>query len=66
MERVRRDIDGFGAAGVTVVATGHTAPLILPETHTVDRYEEHLTLDGLRLVYERNRADQRGKARATR
>ena len=51
---------------MTVVATGHTAPLILPEINTVDRYEEHLTLDGLALVYERNRADQRGKARATR
>lgn len=66
VERVRRDIDGFAGADVTVVATGYTAPLILAETQSVDRYEQYLTLDGLRMVYERNRADQRGKARVAR
>ena len=50
-----------GITDVTVVATGHTAPLMLPELHTVDHYDKHLTLDGLRMVYERNQDSQRGR-----
>lgn len=52
--RIRRDVDGFAGSDVAVVATGHTAPLMLPELHTVDHYDKDLTLDGLRMVYERN------------
>ena len=59
--RIRRDVDGFDGADVTVVATGHTAPLLLPELRTVDHYDKHLTLDGLRMVYERNQDSQRGR-----
>jgi type III pantothenate kinase len=59
--RIRRDVDGFDGADVTVVATGHTAPLLLPELRTVDHYDKHLTLDGLRMVYERNQDTQRGR-----
>jgi type III pantothenate kinase len=66
VRRVRDDVDGFAdspGSDVTVVATGHTAPLLLPELHTVDHYDPNLTLDGLRLVFERNRDSQRGKLR---
>jgi type III pantothenate kinase len=59
ISRIRRDVDGFAGSDVAVVATGYTAPLVLPELHTVDHYDEHLTLDGLRMVYERNRDNQR-------
>ena len=59
--RIRRDVDGFDGADVTVVATGHTAPLLLPELRTVDHYDKHLTLDGLRMVYERNQDSHRGR-----
>ncbi len=38
-----------------VVATGGLAPLIAPETDSIEYVDEHLTLTGLRLVYERNR-----------
>mgnify|MGYP003693946279 CR=1 FL=1 len=55
VNRIREDVDGFGGDDVAVVATGHTAPLVLPDLHTVERYDQHLTLDGLRLVFERNR-----------
>ena len=55
VSRIREDVDGFGGDDVAVVATGHTAPLVLPDLHTVDKYDQHLTLDGLRLVFERNR-----------
>ena len=45
-----------------MVATGHTAPMLLPDLQTVDHYDKHLTLDGLRLVFERNSDGQRLKS----
>ncbi|MCX2715100.1 type III pantothenate kinase [Mycolicibacterium sp. J2] len=59
VSRIRSDVDGFAGSEVAVVATGHTAPLVLPDLRTVEHYEPNLTLDGLRLVYERNRDNQR-------
>lgn len=55
VSRIRRDIDGFDGDGVAVVATGHTAPLLLEVLETPARHDRHLTLDGLRMVFERNR-----------
>ena len=66
VNRVREDVDGFGGDDVAVVATGHGAPLVLADLHTVQHYDRHLTLDGLRLVFERNRDNQRGKLRQAR
>ncbi|MFL5736835.1 MAG: type III pantothenate kinase [Actinomycetota bacterium] len=40
----------------TVVATGGLAPIIIAHTDVVDNYEPWLTLEGLRIVYERNAA----------
>jgi type III pantothenate kinase len=60
--RIRQDVNGFAGDDVAVIATGHTAPLLLPDLHTVKHYDKHLTLDGLRIVFERNRDnDRRGK-----
>jgi type III pantothenate kinase len=64
--RIREDVDGFAGDNVTVVATGHTAPLLLAELHSVDHYDQHLTLQGLRLVFERNRDSQRGRLKTAR
>ena len=61
VDRIRADIDGFGGNDVAVVATGNSAPLILPDLRTVGHYDQHLTLEGLRLVFERNRDNQRGR-----
>jgi type III pantothenate kinase len=69
VQRIRDDVDGFGSDlgdRVTVVATGHTAPLLLAELHSVDHYDQHLTLQGLRLVFERNRDSQRGRLKTAR
>ncbi|BBY86368.1 type III pantothenate kinase [Mycolicibacterium tokaiense] len=63
--RIRSDIEGFGGNDVVVVATGHTAPLLLPDLRTEAVLDRHLTLDGLRLVYERNRDHQRKLRSAT-
>jgi type III pantothenate kinase len=67
--RIREDVDGFSddlGDDVVVVATGHTAPLLLPQLHTVNHYDQHLTLHGLRLVFERNRDAQRGRLKTAR
>ncbi len=38
-----------------VIATGGLAPLIAKDSRTIEHTDEMLTLDGLRLIYERNR-----------
>ena len=37
-----------------VIATGGFAPLMAPESDTIEAVDEFLTLDGLRLIYARN------------
>lgn len=59
IRRIREDVDGFDGTDVTVVATGYTAPLLLDELHTPARFDPDLTLQGLRMVYERNRENGR-------
>ncbi len=66
IRRIREDIDGFAGDDIAVVATGHTAPLLLPDLHTAAQYDRYLTLDGLRLVFERNRDNQRGRLKPAR
>ena len=38
-----------------VIATGGLAELIAPHSRTIERVDPHLTLEGLRLVWDRNR-----------
>ncbi|MFN8628729.1 MAG: type III pantothenate kinase [Candidatus Binatia bacterium] len=40
-----------------VIATGGFAPLLAPESDSIEEVDEYLTLDGLRLIYERNTPD---------
>lgn len=40
---------------VKVLATGGIAPLISGESTTIDSLEEHLTLEGMMIIYKRNR-----------
>jgi len=50
VERMAKELGGK----VEVVATGGLAPVIMPETVTIDHHEPWLTLLGLHIIYERN------------
>lgn len=51
VRRIREEND----ADARVVATGGYALLLGPESETIEQVDEFLTLDGLRILYERNR-----------
>lgn len=49
VERIRAEL---GSA--TTIATGGLAPVVIPHCRTIDHHEPFLTLEGLRLVHEKN------------
>ncbi|HTO05760.1 MAG TPA: type III pantothenate kinase [Myxococcota bacterium] len=51
VRRIRKEL----GEDARVIATGGLAGLIASETETIERVEPFLTLEGLRLIYERNR-----------
>ena len=54
--RMAAELSPADPGAVTVIATGGLAPLVIDEVEIIDAYEPWLTLIGLRLVWERNRA----------
>jgi type III pantothenate kinase len=52
VERILAEV-GFPCA---VIATGGLSSLIAPLSKTIGEVDDHLTLTGLRILYERNRA----------
>jgi type III pantothenate kinase len=55
LKRMKKEL----GAVKTVVATGGLARLIAPDCPSVQAVDENLTLEGLRLLYERNAAEAR-------
>lgn len=54
VERMVKELGGVA----TVVATGGLAPVVVPHCRTIDHHAPWLTLEGLRLVFERNVGDR--------
>lgn len=52
VERMQKELGGHAA----VVATGGLADLVVPLCESVDHFEPWLTLNGLRLIFEKNTA----------
>jgi type III pantothenate kinase len=51
ISRMRKEVQ----TDLKVVATGGLAPLIASECPAIDLVDEHLTLKGLKIIFERNR-----------
>lgn len=55
IERIHAELPG-----APVVATGGLAQRIASETRSIERVEPFLTLEGLRILFEKNRSDREG------
>lgn len=58
---IQQVIKESGYTGLKVVATGEFGRLISEETQSIQIYDSALTLDGLRIIYEKNRKNGKGK-----
>jgi type III pantothenate kinase len=52
---VKKVKEAYGTDDIKVVATGGLGSVIANETDAIEVYDRTLTLDGLRLIYEKNR-----------
>jgi type III pantothenate kinase len=54
VKRIAAELSPSAEREVVVVATGGLAPLLIAESQTITHHAPHLTLTGLRMVYQRN------------
>jgi len=54
VERIRAELGGEAR----VIATGGLAARVASETRSIERVEPHLTLEGLRILFEKNRVER--------
>ncbi|GAA0123881.1 MAG: type III pantothenate kinase [Clostridium argentinense] len=55
VNKMKEEMMAKGEEEPIVIATGGLAKLIADESSTIDKVESFLTLDGLRIIYEKNR-----------
>jgi len=57
LARIKREVPGLRK----VVATGGLASLFAEESEHIDEVDAELTLKGLKIIYDRNRAPRRSR-----
>ncbi len=55
VEYIVNKMKASGYQDAKVVATGGLGNIIIPETDVIDIYDRHLTLEGLKFIYEKNK-----------
>lgn len=55
VENMKEEMRIIGEEDVFVVSTGGLSKLILPHSKMINEYNENLTLEGLRIIYEKNK-----------
>lgn len=59
VEYIVNKMKASGYENAKVVATGGLGNIIVPETDVIDIYDKNLTLDGLRIIYEKYKEAER-------
>ncbi len=60
-EYIVKKMKAAGYEDAKVIATGGLGNIIVPETDVIDIYDPHLTLDGLRIIYEKKKKAEASK-----
>jgi type III pantothenate kinase len=55
INKMKQEMKKLGEAEPYVVATGGLSKLVFPDSSTIDEINPYLTLEGLRIIYEKNR-----------
>lgn len=55
VEKMKREIIELGEENPYVIATGGLAQLIYEETNCIDKIDQYLTLEGLKIIYQKNK-----------
>lgn len=55
VKKIKEEMNSLGINNPYVVATGGLANLIANETDVIDKVDSILTLEGLRIIYEKNK-----------
>lgn len=55
VNKMKKEMMAKGEEDPIVIATGGLATLIAQDSQTIDKVEPFLTLDGLRMIYEKNK-----------
>ena len=55
VNKIKKEMKDLGSDEPLVIATGGLAKLIAKKTNVIDKVDSSLTLEGLRIIYEKNK-----------